>query len=57
MKKKLKFSYPFWQWGGLGFYNCYAGVFMYLSCMADENIKCMLREAKSAIIAADVQKK
>ena len=46
MKKELEFKYPFWQWGGLGFYNCYAAVYMYLQGATDDNVKCSAKEGK-----------
>jgi hypothetical protein len=46
MRKELVFNYPFWQWGGLGFYNCYAAVYMYLQGMYSEGIRCNAKEDK-----------
>lgn len=30
MNKQLQYNSPFWIWGGLGFYNCYASVYMHM---------------------------
>ena len=46
MKQTLSFTSPFWQWGGLGFGNCYAAVYMYLQDIADESIVCRAKEGK-----------
>ena len=46
MKKQLNFKSPFWQWGGLGFANCYAAVYMYLQGMAGESVVCGAKEGK-----------
>lgn len=46
MKKVLDFKSPFWQWGGLGFANCYAAVYMYLQDIAGENIVCSAKDGK-----------
>ena len=46
MTKTLDFKYPFWQWGGLGFYNCYAAVYMYLQGMNNESTNCSAKEGK-----------
>lgn len=47
MKKQLDFKSPFWNWGGLGFFNCYASVYLYLQggsgdivCSAKEGNGC-----------------
>lgn len=44
MKKELVFKYPFWQWGGLGFNNCYAAVQMYLQGTNDDGIICSAKD-------------
>jgi hypothetical protein len=46
MKKELNFTSPFYQWGGLGFYNCYAAVYMYLQGTVVGNIVCNAKESK-----------
>ena len=45
MKKKLDFKSTFFQWGGLGFYNCYAAVYWYLQGM-NTNINCGAKQGK-----------
>lgn len=44
MKKELDFRSPFWQWGGLGFFNCYAAVYMHLQGANGEDVKCSAKE-------------
>ena len=41
---KINFYSPFWQWGGLGFANCYAAVYMYLQNTVGESITCSAKE-------------
>ena len=36
MKKELNLKFPFWQWGGLGFYNCYASVYLCMQGLAGD---------------------
>ena len=45
MKNKLDFKSAFFQWGGLGFYNCYAAVYWYLQGM-NANINCGAKQGK-----------
>ena len=45
MKKELKFKSAFFQWGCLGFYNCYAAVYWYLQGM-NTDIKCDAKKGK-----------
>jgi hypothetical protein len=37
MKKELDFTLPFWKWGGLGFQNCYASVYMCLQGISEND--------------------
>ena len=43
--RKLDFKSPFWKWGGLGFFNCYAAVYMYFQG-APKDIFCSAKEGK-----------
>lgn len=45
MKKELKFKSAFFQWGCLGFYNCYAAVYWYLQGM-NTDINCDAKKGK-----------
>ena len=57
MKKELDFKYPFWQWGGLGFYNCYAAVYMYLQGLNNEAIGCNAKKGNDCNSCSDCSEK
>ncbi len=45
MKKEIEFKSPFYQWGGLDFFNCYAAVYMHLQGVSGD-IACSAKEGK-----------
>lgn len=44
MKKVIHFNSPFWQYGGLGFFNCYAVVYLYLQGVSNKSVVCSAKE-------------
>ena len=45
MKKELNFNFPLWEYGELGFYNCYASVYLCMeSTTLERNHKCVLKD-------------